>query len=146
VRAPVIVSLELMASPSRSSPDARPGRVPVHSHSSLRTGWGACGPSRPLASATRQNGPVARRPVHSESHPGEPGGDEKPVDRRRQVTLVGVAVAVILLVWFALANTRKVQIDFWVFNRQAPLILVIVISGLLGALIGALIMRRRQRD
>jgi uncharacterized integral membrane protein len=60
--------------------------------------------------------------------------------------LVGVAVAVVLLVWFALANLRDVRIDFWVFNRQAPLILVIVISGLLGALIGALLMRRRQRD
>ena len=58
---------------------------------------------------------------------------------------MGVAVAVILLGWFALANLRKVRIDFWVFNRQAPLILVIVISGLLGALITALIMRRKPK-
>jgi uncharacterized integral membrane protein len=60
--------------------------------------------------------------------------------------MVGVAVALILLVWFALANLRDVRIDFWVFNRQAPLILVIVISGLLGALIGALVMRRRGKE
>ena len=59
--------------------------------------------------------------------------------------MVGVAVAAVLLAWFALANLRRVQIDFWVFNRQAPLILVIVISGLLGALITALIMRRKPR-
>jgi uncharacterized integral membrane protein len=59
--------------------------------------------------------------------------------------MVGVAVAVILLAWFALANLRDVQIDFWVFNRHAPLIVVIVISGLLGALITALIMRRRPK-
>ena len=72
--------------------------------------------------------------------------DGKHVDRRRQATLVGVAIAVVLLVWFALANLRDVRIDFWVFNRQAPLILVIVISGLLGALIGALVMRRRGKD
>jgi uncharacterized integral membrane protein len=84
--------------------------------------------------------------VHSERHSAEPGGNDKPVDRRRQATLVGVAIAVILLAWFALANTRKVQIDFWVFNRQAPVILVIVISGLLGAIITALIMRRRGKD
>ena len=74
------------------------------------------------------------------------GGDKKDVDRRRQFRLVGVAVGVILLVWFAVANTRKVRIDFWVFNRQAPLILVIVISGLLGALITALIMRRKPKS
>jgi uncharacterized integral membrane protein len=72
--------------------------------------------------------------------PVEGGG----VDRRRQVALVGVAVAVVLLAWFALANLNKVKIDFWVYNRQAPLILVIVISGLLGSLITALLMRRRQ--
>jgi uncharacterized integral membrane protein len=72
--------------------------------------------------------------------------DERGVDRRHQVALVGVGVAVVLLVWFALANVRDVRIDFWVFNRQAPLILVIVISGLLGALITALVMRRRTRE
>jgi uncharacterized integral membrane protein len=90
---------------------------------------------------------VAKRPVHSDPHAAEPGdgGGEK-VDRRHQATLVGVVVAVVLLAWFALANLRKVRIDFWVFNRQAPLILVIVISGLLGALITALIMRRKPKD
>jgi uncharacterized integral membrane protein len=76
----------------------------------------------------------------------DPGDGGKQVDRRRQATMVGVAVAVVLLAWFALANLRKVQIDFWVFNRQAPLILVIVISGLLGAVITALVMRRKTKD
>ena len=70
----------------------------------------------------------------------------QPVDRRHQATLVGVAVAVILLAWFALANLNRVRIDFWVFHRDAPLIVVIVISGLLGALITALIMRRKPRE
>ena len=86
---------------------------------------------------------VAKRPVHTEHI--EPGG-VKGADRRRTATLVGVAVAVVLLAWFALANLRNVRIDFWVFNRDAPLILVIVISGLLGALITALVMRRKPRE
>jgi uncharacterized integral membrane protein len=86
--------------------------------------------------------------VHSEPHPAESSedDDDRGVDRRHQARLVGVAVAVVLLAWFALANLRRVQIDFWVFNRQAPLILVIVISGLLGALITALIMRRKPKE
>jgi uncharacterized integral membrane protein len=96
-----------------------------------------------------QNGAVARRPVHSDPRPPEPGGHGEGegggVDRRHQATVVGIAVAVILLAWFALANLRDVRIDFWVFNRQAPLILVIVISGLLGALIALLIMRRKPK-
>jgi uncharacterized integral membrane protein len=100
----------------------------------------------PSRSAARQNGDVAKRPVHRD--PLEPAAaeDGKGVDRRRQATLIAVGVAVVLLVWFAVANLRDVRIDFWVFNRQAPLILVIVISGLLGALIATLIMRRRTRE
>jgi len=72
-------------------------------------------------------------------------GGKKEVDRRRQVRLIAIVVAVIVLGWFAVANTRKVQIDFWVFHRQAPLILVILISGLLGAVIALLIMRRKSK-
>ena len=88
---------------------------------------------------------MAKRPVHTD--PLEHGSDEgKKVDRRHQATLVGVAVAGVLLGWFALANFGKVRIDFWVFHRQAPLIVVIAISGLLGALITALIMRRKPKS
>ena len=88
---------------------------------------------------------MAKRPVHSDPREAEPEGGQ-PVDRRREATLVGVAVAAILLAWFALANLRDVRIDFWVIHRQAPLILVIVISGLLGALIAALAMRRKPKE
>jgi uncharacterized integral membrane protein len=83
--------------------------------------------------------------VHSEDRSAEPGGQGKEVDRRHQFRLVGILVLGILLGWFALANIGSVRIDFWVFHRQAPLILVIVISGLLGALIAALIMRRKPK-
>jgi uncharacterized integral membrane protein len=83
--------------------------------------------------------------VHSEARSADSDGGGKEAGRGHLARMVGVAVAVVLLAWFALANLRKVQIDFWVFNRQAPLILVIVISGLLGALITALIMRRKPK-
>lgn len=89
---------------------------------------------------------MARKPVHRDPLEHVAEEDRKSVDHRRQMTLIGVAIAVVLLVWFALANLRDVRIDFWVVNRQAPLILVIVISGLLGALIGALVMRRKDKD
>jgi len=89
---------------------------------------------------------VARPPVHSDASTfEEDGGGKKKVDRGHQFRLVGILAAGILLGWFALANIRKVQIDFWVFHRQAPLIIVILISGLLGALITFLIMRRKAK-
>jgi uncharacterized integral membrane protein len=83
--------------------------------------------------------------VHSEDRSVEPGGERKAVDRGHQFRLVGILVLGILLGWFALANIGSVRIDFWLFHRQAPLILVIVISGLLGALIAALVMRRKPK-
>jgi uncharacterized integral membrane protein len=88
---------------------------------------------------------VARRPVHSEDRSPEPGDDTNEVDRGHQFRLVGILVAGVLLGWFALANIGKVRIDFWLFHRQAPLIVVILISGLLGALITFLIMRRKAK-
>jgi uncharacterized integral membrane protein len=72
-------------------------------------------------------------------------GGGKDIDRRRQAALIAVGVAAVLLAWFALGNLHDVSIEFWVFHRQAPLLFVILISGLLGALITALIMRRRAK-
>jgi uncharacterized integral membrane protein len=65
------------------------------------------------------------------------------VSRRQDARLVLVGVAALALAWFALANLGSVGIDFWVHHSRAPLILVILISGLLGALIAAIAMSRR---
>jgi uncharacterized integral membrane protein len=59
--------------------------------------------------------------------------------------LVVLGIAVILLVWFALANSARVEVDFIIFDRDARLIYVIIVSAVLGAIIGALI-RRSRRD
>lgn len=61
-----------------------------------------------------------------------------------ELRLIVMGIAAILLIWFALANFRSVKIDFWLDQRQAPLIVVILISGLLGALIATLALRRRS--
>jgi putative membrane protein len=85
--------------------------------------------------------------VHQDPHGPRPeGGGPARAARGHRARLVAVAVVVALLAWFALANLRRVRIDFWVFSRDAPLILVIVISGLLGALITYLAMRRSPRS
>jgi uncharacterized integral membrane protein len=78
------------------------------------------------------------------AHPVADGGTEEK-GGRSPVALVGVAVAAIFFIWFALANLNKVKINFWIYDRSEPLILVILIAGVLGALIGALLMRHRTR-
>jgi uncharacterized integral membrane protein len=88
----------------------------------------------------------AKRPAGAQpvvANGGDDGAEEK--GGRSTVALVGLAVAAIFLVWFALANLKSVKINFWIYDRSEPLILVILIAGLLGALIGALLMRRRTR-
>jgi uncharacterized integral membrane protein len=72
------------------------------------------------------------------------GSDDAPA-RMGNVRLVGIGLAAVALVWFALANLGSVSIRFWVSERRAPLILVIVIAGLLGALIAMLAQRFKSR-
>ncbi len=65
---------------------------------------------------------------------------------RSSASVIALAVAAVFLIWFAVANLNKVKINFWIYDRSEPLILVILIAGLLGALIGALLMRQRTRS
>jgi uncharacterized integral membrane protein len=58
--------------------------------------------------------------------------------------MVATGVVAVMLVWFALANLQDVQIHFWVASTRAPLIEVIVIAGVFGGAIGALVRRRRR--
>lgn len=78
----------------------------------------------------------------------QPPDEEQPRrDRAREVRLVLAGVTLVLLVWFAVANLQDVKIRFWVTTASAPLIVVIVISGFLGAAVSALWahLRRRRR-
>jgi uncharacterized integral membrane protein len=74
-----------------------------------------------------------------------PADPDQPVDRKRDARLIGSGVAAILFVTFAVRNLGRVKIEFWVHQSRAPLIVVIVISGLLGALITTLAHRYRSR-
>lgn len=91
----------------------------------------------------------SEQPVSPTSAPGS--ATEPPLRSRsgrgRDVRLVVTGVAAVLLAWFALVNLQSVRIHFWLTSAHAPLILVIVISGALGALVPgvwALVTRRRR--
>ena len=80
--------------------------------------------------------------------PGAQPPDHEPSRRElRPARLVLFGVALVLLIWFAVANLQDVQIHFWVSTAGAPLIVVIVISGFLGAAASSLWswLRRRRR-
>jgi len=75
------------------------------------------------------------------------GTQQRPVKKERALaskTIAAVAVAFVLIA-FGVSNNDKVPVDYLVFTRDSPLILVIAVSALLGALIGGLIVRRRSR-
>jgi uncharacterized integral membrane protein len=85
----------------------------------------------------------------SDVDPGRPSvtGERRPVKKERAIaskTVAAVAVA-FLLIAFGVSNDDRVAVDYLVMTRDSPLILVIGVSALLGALIGALIVRRRSR-
>ena len=71
----------------------------------------------------------------------------RPAPRNRPPARVIVAgIAVVLVLWFAIANWQRVTIDYIIFERESRLFFVIVGSALLGALAGALLRRARRRD
>jgi uncharacterized integral membrane protein len=72
-----------------------------------------------------------------------PEGPQKRRDLTSK-TVAAFAVA-ILLIAFGLSNRNDVPIDWLVGTTDTPLIVVIVVSALLGAFIGGLVVRRGSR-
>jgi uncharacterized integral membrane protein len=71
----------------------------------------------------------------------------EPTPKRRDLTsktVAALAVA-ILLIAFGLSNRDEVPIDWLVGTTDTPLIVVIVVSAVLGAVIGGLAVRRGSR-
>jgi uncharacterized integral membrane protein len=72
--------------------------------------------------------------------------DEQRATSRIKPRYVVVGVCVVVLVVFALVNTNDVGVDFVGDTVNAPLVLVIVVSALLGFLIGWVVGHRRNDD
>ncbi|MFE7524454.1 LapA family protein [Kitasatospora sp. NPDC057542] len=58
---------------------------------------------------------------------------------------IGIAVIVILAVWFLFANLDKVKIQFWVFTVTAPLWIALLATLIAGSVLGWLLKGRRNR-
>ncbi|MGH2579738.1 MAG: lipopolysaccharide assembly protein LapA domain-containing protein [Actinomycetota bacterium] len=78
------------------------------------------------------------------------GQDERPDEggRRRAVSVAQVVavIAVILLIIFAIANSRRVDVNFLFFTARARVVTVIVLSAILGFAIGYYVGRPGRAD
>ena len=83
---------------------------------------------------------------------GSDGQDERrgpgDVGRRRGVSVaqVSAVIAVILLIIFAIANSRQVEVNFLFFTARARVVTVIVLSAILGFVIGYYVGRPGRAD
>jgi uncharacterized integral membrane protein len=81
-----------------------------------------------------------------------PGGPSQPAGRGVTPRQVLGAIAVLVLVIFAAANFRSVEVNFLFFTARARVVTVIVVAGLLGFAIGYVVgrpgraERRRLRE
>ena len=80
-------------------------------------------------------------PDNSDHGNGHSGSGRSAGDVAR---LVPAIVLVIAVVAFALANTEKTEVNFLFTETEAPLILVLLATAVVGALIGALLRRQRK--
>lgn len=78
------------------------------------------------------------------AHPDEP----RPQTRKTSWRPWALGVALLVVVIFIAQNAQKVKVDFLFVHTTTPLIFALVISGVLGALIGWLAprVRRHGRD
>lgn len=76
------------------------------------------------------------------------GRSEQPPVTRSGVTprQVLIAIAVILLVAFAVANFRPVSVSFLLFTTRARVVTVIVVAGILGFLAGYFVGRPSREE
>lgn len=60
--------------------------------------------------------------------------------------IVGAVIA-ILVIWWAFANSQRVEVDYLLFSRDSRLVYVILGAAILGAIADRLwTWRRRRRD
>lgn len=60
------------------------------------------------------------------------------------IKLLPAAILLILLIAFGVANTEKTEVDFLFVEAEAPLILVLAATAVVGAMIAALLRWRRD--
>jgi RsiW-degrading membrane proteinase PrsW (M82 family) len=69
-----------------------------------------------------------------------------PPDSKDTTRVVIAAVAVLAVVWFAFANRQRVNISWWLFDRQSRLIYVIIVSAALGAIADRFLLSRKKKN
>ncbi len=67
------------------------------------------------------------------------------VDKRHLIRLIAIGVLVVVLIAFVVDNTQSVRVGFLFFERNPPLIWILVVTAALGAAIDRLIRWRRNR-
>ena len=74
-----------------------------------------------------------------------PDNESTTPERRVPSRAIAMVIVIVLLVWFALGNSRRVRVDFFFVDRNVRLVYALAIAALLGAVIGWLAARSRYR-
>jgi uncharacterized integral membrane protein len=82
-----------------------------------------------------------RRHGDDGSNGGQPAGPAGPARSGVTPRQVLVAIGVLVLVIFAAANFKSVEVNFLFFTAEARVVTVIVVAGLLGFVVGYLVGR-----
>jgi uncharacterized integral membrane protein len=80
--------------------------------------------------------------VKNDSPPSEPGLRVKGMPVRAKP--VGLGLLAVITIWFIVTNTESVKIHLWVLTVMAPLWVVLVITLLVGGVLGWFMLARSR--
>jgi len=75
-----------------------------------------------------------------------PGKDEAKKNKREQTRLIVGAILGVIVLIFVLSNTQKVKVHWIVGTTRTPVILALVVTLLVGIIIGAVGARYERRS
>jgi uncharacterized integral membrane protein len=113
---------------------SRPGSSSVEGDPTARTS------ATPHTQRVGSNGMSA-----SSETPSKPTSGHAPRSKRERMRTAVLIVLAILITLFAAKNTPEVKVDWVVGSGRAPLIIVIVVSGLIGVVLGHFAERRSAK-
>lgn len=65
------------------------------------------------------------------------------MEKRKVAKLIGIFIVAVLLIILIVQNSHSVNLELWFWTVSGPLVILLLITGVLGGILGFLVARTR---